>query len=39
MPPKTTLSQAESFGLFMMKAVVSGRAGELIDLAKENLLR
>ena len=39
MPPRTTLSQAESFGLFMMKAVVSGRAGELIDLAKENLLR
>ena len=39
MPPGTTFAQAEWFGLFMMKAVVSGRASELIDLAKENLLR
>lgn len=34
MPPRTTLAQAEAFGLFMMKAVISGRTGELIDLAK-----
>jgi pyruvate dehydrogenase (quinone) len=39
MPPKATLAQAHSFGLFMLKAVLDGRAGELIDLAKVNLTR
>jgi pyruvate dehydrogenase (quinone) len=39
MPPKTTLAEAGSFGLFMLKAVMSGRAGELVDLAKVNLRR
>jgi pyruvate dehydrogenase (quinone) len=39
MPPVTTLDEAHKFGLFMMKAVLDGRAGELIDLAKVNLLR
>jgi pyruvate dehydrogenase (quinone) len=39
MPPKTTLSQAQDFGLFMLKAVLDGRAGQLIDLAKVNLTR
>ncbi len=39
MPPKTTASQAYHFGMFTMKAVLDGRAGELIDLAKVNLLR
>jgi pyruvate dehydrogenase (quinone) len=39
LPPKATLDQAEHFGLFMVKAVLSGRAGELIDLAKVNLTR
>ena len=38
-PPKTSLGQAHSFGLFMLKAVMNGRADELIDLAKVNLLR
>jgi len=27
------------FGLFMLKAVLDGRAGQLIDLAKVNLTR
>jgi pyruvate dehydrogenase (quinone) len=39
MPPKTTLAEARSFGLFALKAVMGGRASELIDLAKVNLLR
>ncbi len=37
MPPKTTLEQASHFGLFLLKAVLDGRAKEVIDLAKQNL--
>jgi Thiamine pyrophosphate enzyme, C-terminal TPP binding domain/Malic enzyme, N-terminal domain len=39
MPPRTTLEQAYSFGIFMTKAVLDGRATQLIDLAKVNLFR
>ena len=39
MPPTTTWDEAHKFGLFMLKAVLDGRAGELIDLAKVNLTR
>jgi pyruvate dehydrogenase (quinone) len=39
MPPKTTIAEAEAFSVFMLKAVMDGRAAELIDLAKANLLR
>jgi pyruvate dehydrogenase (quinone) len=39
MPPTTTLDEAHKFGLFMLKAVLDGRAGELIDLARVNLTR
>lgn len=39
MPPKTTLGQAGHFGLFMLKAVLDGRANELIDLADVQLRR
>jgi pyruvate dehydrogenase (quinone) len=39
MPPKTSLDQAYHFGMFMMKAVLDGRAAQLIDLAKVNLSR
>jgi pyruvate dehydrogenase (quinone) len=39
MPPRTTLDQAYHFGMFMMKAVLDGRATQLIDLAKVNLVR
>ena len=39
MPPVTTFDEAHKFGLFMLRAVLDGRAGELIDLAKVNLLR
>ncbi|TAJ42125.1 MAG: ubiquinone-dependent pyruvate dehydrogenase [Reyranella sp.] len=37
MPPKATLDQAYHFGLFTLKAVMDGRASELIDLARTNL--
>src|ERR1700731_2804130 len=39
MPPTITLGQAKGFSLFMMKAVLSGRGNEIIDLAKVNLFR
>jgi len=39
MPPSANLDEARKFGMFTMKAVLDGRAGELVDLAKQNLLR
>ncbi|HYR89172.1 MAG TPA: thiamine pyrophosphate-dependent enzyme, partial [Terriglobia bacterium] len=39
MPPTITLEQVKGFSLFMMRAVLSGRGDEIIDLAKVNLLR
>jgi len=39
MPPTITVDEAHKFGVFMLKAVLDGRAGELVDLAKVNLLR
>jgi len=39
MPPTITLDQAKGFSLFMLRAVLSGRGNEIIDLAKVNLLR
>ena len=39
MPPKTTADEAYHFGMFMMKAVLDGRAKQLVDLAKVNLAR
>ena len=37
MPPKATFEQATKFGLFTLKAVMDGRAAQLIDLARTNL--
>jgi pyruvate dehydrogenase (quinone) len=39
LPPKTTFAQAYAFNLFLLKAVMNGRADQLIDLAKVNLWR
>jgi len=39
LPPSIKLDQVKGFSLFMMKAVLDGRARELIDLAKVNLTR
>jgi pyruvate dehydrogenase (quinone) len=39
MPPAITVEMAKGFTLFMVKAIMSGRADEVIDLAKTNLWR
>jgi len=39
MPPTLDPDQVRGFGIFMLKAVLSGRGDEIIDLAKVNLLR
>ena len=39
MPPTISYEQARGFGLFMLKAVLSGHGDEIIDLARVNLLR
>jgi pyruvate dehydrogenase (quinone) len=39
MPPKTTVDEAYHFSMFMMRAVLDGRGRELIQLAKDNLVR
>jgi pyruvate dehydrogenase (quinone) len=39
MPPSVTLEMAKGFSLFMVKAVMSGEVGEIIDLARTNLWR
>ena len=39
MPPSITVEMAKGFTLFMVKAVLSGRGDEVIDLAKTNLWR
>ncbi len=39
MPPTITYEEAKGFGIFVLKAVLNGRGNEIIDLARENLLR
>jgi pyruvate dehydrogenase (quinone) len=39
MPPAVTMEMAKGFTLYMVKAVMSGRDDELIDLARTNLWR
>jgi pyruvate dehydrogenase (quinone) len=39
MPPKASWGQAKDFGLFLLKAVLDGRGGQVLDLAKVNLRR
>ncbi len=39
MPPTITYDEARGFGIFMLKAVLSGRGDEIVDLARVNLLR
>ena len=38
-PPTITAEQAKGFTLYMLKAVLSGRGDEVLDLAKTNLWR
>jgi pyruvate dehydrogenase (quinone) len=37
MPPKATIGQALNFNLFLLKAVMDGRAAQVVDLARVNL--
>jgi pyruvate dehydrogenase (quinone) len=37
--PTITLEQMKGLSLFMIRAVLSGRGDEIIDLAKTNLFR
>ncbi len=39
LPPKVSAAMAAGFGLFAIKAVISGRSDELIDLARTNIWR
>jgi pyruvate dehydrogenase (quinone) len=39
MPPTVTMEMTKGFTLYMVKAVMSGRGDELIDLARTNLWR
>ena len=39
MPPTITLAQMKGFTLFTLKAVLSGRGDEVVDLVKVNLFR
>jgi pyruvate dehydrogenase (quinone) len=39
MPPAVTAEMARGFTLYMLKAVLSGKADEVIDLARSNLWR
>ena len=39
MPPSINIEMAKGFSLYMVKAIMSGRADEVIDLAKTNLWR
>jgi pyruvate dehydrogenase (quinone) len=39
MPPKVTAELAKGFTLYMVKAVMSGRGEEIVDLARTNLWR
>ena len=39
MPPSITVEMAKGFSLFMLKAILSGRGDEIVDLARTNLWR
>jgi pyruvate dehydrogenase (quinone) len=39
MPPTITVEEAKGFSLFMLRAVLSGRGDEIVDLAKVNVFR
>jgi pyruvate dehydrogenase (quinone) len=39
MPPSITIEMAKGFSLYMVRAIMNGRADEVIDLAKTNLWR
>ena len=38
-PPTIEAKQAAGFGLYVLKALMDGRGGELLEVAKTNLFR
>ncbi|GGP24204.1 ubiquinone-dependent pyruvate dehydrogenase [Silvimonas amylolytica] len=39
MPPKVTFSQARGFSLYVARAILDGRAGQVLELSRTNLWR
>jgi pyruvate dehydrogenase (quinone) len=39
MPPKVVAEMAKGFSLYMLKAVMDGRATDIVELASSNVLR
>ncbi|MBV9748549.1 MAG: ubiquinone-dependent pyruvate dehydrogenase [Acetobacteraceae bacterium] len=39
LPPKTTMEQAKGFGIYLARAIISGRGDEVVELARTNLFR
>ncbi|MGO4327666.1 ubiquinone-dependent pyruvate dehydrogenase [Cupriavidus sp. 2TAF22] len=39
MPPTITTKEAKGFSLYLLRAIIDGRGGEIVDLAKSNLWR
>ncbi|PHO12486.1 ubiquinone-dependent pyruvate dehydrogenase [Malaciobacter marinus] len=39
MPPKITFESAKGFGIYMLRTIINGKGDELVEVAKENLLR
>jgi pyruvate dehydrogenase (quinone) len=39
MPPAVTVEMAKGFTLYMLKAILSGRGDEIVELARTNLRR
>ena len=39
MPPKIEMEQVKGFSLFLMKAIIDGRGGEVKELLESNLWR
>ena len=39
LPPKTTMEQAKGFGIYLARAILSGRGDEVVELARTNLFR
>ncbi|WP_043701480.1 thiamine pyrophosphate-dependent enzyme [Methylobacterium sp. 4-46] len=38
-PPKTTMERAKGFGIYLARAVISGRGDEIVELARTTLFR
>ena len=39
MPPKISFESAKGFGIYMLRAIINGKGDELIEVAKDNILR